>query len=526
MNRTTLKQRIFLMILGIFLTLVLLEVGLRVGGGIFTARQSQRNKVLLQEDGFRILCIGESTTALGGTNSYPSQLEAILKERNPGKSIKVINAGQVSKGSWHLFDDLENNLKEYQPHLVIAMIGINDFSLGSSENDFYFKINNLMLRFRTYKLLRLLKDHIRSKVTMSFSKLQQEEKSSKDIMNPLEKKLLRKYDIDEIDEDDLLKKILKDTENKYKILKSYYIGKSQWEKKKIEEQLDHLGTKKALVLCRLANFYYVRDKYQRAEYFLKEAISSKPDFYVSYLQLGKIYVEKGHYHDGLGLIKKSRELRPDSTLVLMELGHCYSAMGEKSKAAEVYQIVISTNPENVWFFSEIAKWFKDNNYDKESEDIYVKAIEKNPGDPTIYNELAEIYLKQGRTKEARKIYNKARHRGGTIYLYSPMTTHYYNKIAKSIVSRNIGLICMQYPLRAIKSLKDALRVRDGVLFVENKENFEGVLEQSQYSKYFLDSFAGDFGHCTHEGNRLIAQNLADVIEREILDKNQFISGEH
>jgi hypothetical protein len=41
------------------------------------------------------------------------------------------------------------------------------------------------------------------------------------------------------------------------------------------------------------------------------------------------------------------------------------------------------------------------------------------------------------------------------------------------------------------------------------------LQGSHYSGLFMDSFAGDFGHCTRIGNRLIAGNLAEVILKEI-----------
>ena len=43
------------------------------------------------------------------------------------------------------------------------------------------------------------------------------------------------------------------------------------------------------------------------------------------------------------------------------------------------------------------------------------------------------------------------------------------------------------------------------------------MEGREYSKYFSDTFANDFGHCTREGNRLIAENLADTILKNFLD---------
>jgi len=31
-------------------------------------------------------------------------------------------------------------------------------------------------------------------------------------------------------------------------------------------------------------------------------------------------------------------------------------------------------------------------------------------------------------------------------------------------------------------------------------------------------FGGDFGHCTHKGNRLLAENIANVIFKEVFSK--------
>ncbi len=39
------------------------------------------------------MCLGESTTALGGRYSYPRQLENVLNERNTGIKFSVINKG-------------------------------------------------------------------------------------------------------------------------------------------------------------------------------------------------------------------------------------------------------------------------------------------------------------------------------------------------------------------------------------------------------------------------------------------------
>ena len=71
------RQKIALMILGLFLFVVLLEIGLRIDGSIYSFQQEYRNRLSIKKRGaYRILCLGESTTVGRGKNSYPRQLEA------------------------------------------------------------------------------------------------------------------------------------------------------------------------------------------------------------------------------------------------------------------------------------------------------------------------------------------------------------------------------------------------------------------------------------------------------------------
>ena len=72
-------QKVWLVAGGVCLAFVLLEGGLRFAGFIYLKVQEHQNQVALRhKDSVRILCIGESTTAVGGSDSYPRQLEDVL----------------------------------------------------------------------------------------------------------------------------------------------------------------------------------------------------------------------------------------------------------------------------------------------------------------------------------------------------------------------------------------------------------------------------------------------------------------
>src|SRR2546422_927809 len=92
--RSTLAQRLALILVGLVLGLAALELGLRGWAWFFLARQEWRNWASTAETAapeFRILCIGESTTALGGDDAYPRQLEGLLDTPDVRRRIRVIN---------------------------------------------------------------------------------------------------------------------------------------------------------------------------------------------------------------------------------------------------------------------------------------------------------------------------------------------------------------------------------------------------------------------------------------------------
>ena len=98
----------------------------------------------------------------------------------------------------------------------------------------------------------------------------------------------------------------------------------------------------------------------------------------------------------------------------------------------------------------------------------------------------------------------------------------YEKILDFIIPNGITYIAMQYPVRDIGSLQKIIektKYSDFVFYVSNKNVFRTALKDKDRKEIFKDLFAWDFGHCTEYGNRLIANNLAQVI-KIILDEQQ------
>ncbi len=101
------------------------------------------------------------------------------------------------------------------------------------------------------------------------------------------------------------------------------------------------------------------------------------------------------------------------------------------------------------------------------------------------------------------------------------TSEHYKRIAQYLHSYKVQMVVMQYPLRNMALLQQTLKEWDDILFVSNQENFNKELQVHRWSELFVDKFAGDFGHTTTYGHKLIAQNVLKTV-LEILKKDTYI----
>jgi len=73
---------------------------------------------------------------------------------------------------------------------------------------------------------------------------------------------------------------------------------------------------------------------------------------------------------------------------------------------------------------------------------------------------------------------------------------------------------MQYPMRSVEPLKKMFKDRSDIIFVDNENVFKKAVKEKGTKQIFVDMFGGEFGHCTLKGNKLIAENVANVILKE------------
>ena len=132
----------------------------------------------------------------------------------------------------------------------------------------------------------------------------------------------------------------------------------------------------------------------------------------------------------------------------------------------------------------------------------------------FYGFMAVNYMEQKNYKKAKKYFEEA---DNMRINYCTPKEHglIYKKIISTLIDNDIKVICMQYPVRSIESLKKMLENEEyfnKITFISNEENFKQALKEKKYNEIFCDQFAGDFGHCTDLGNTMIAENVVKSLE--------------
>ncbi len=153
MLKTSLKQKFLLFSCSVIVCLLLLELVLRAAGLIHLALRDRKNQAKLNSlDSYRVLCIGESTTYLGGDNNYPNYLSQILNSSGLGKMFTVVNKGTPGVSTDFIVANAASWIDQYQPDFAVVMMGINDDMLIARDQGAARRLLSFLKETRIYKL--------------------------------------------------------------------------------------------------------------------------------------------------------------------------------------------------------------------------------------------------------------------------------------------------------------------------------------------------------------------------------------
>ncbi len=451
-------KKIVIIILGLIFGIVLLEIVMFISSYINSIPLKNKGKAEL-----RILCLGESmTVGRRGDYSWPSQLESILSEENK-INVEVVNRGIAEVDSSRIVESLVYDLKKFCPDLVIIMTGINDSGIEYYRNypfysRFLFKYSKLYKLFFIF-IKNIYADIPEKKIVKINNKLKYG-RNLDEMYFQLAKEYLKLFQVEKVEE--YLKKSIEVNNHN---LKSYIFLGALYSQMNNNEALELLINAKNMFPQEKQIYFLLSENYialgdlNKAEGELKQYLEINPKSEKAKVRLGQIYMLNNKFDSAQKYIVEALKSRSNHYLVDIEIGKFYKIIG-KYDIAKVY-------------FEKVLK------------------ADKN-------NEIAKNYLEELNDQSGNYI--------------NPKTKDNYLKIKKILDDYKIPLVCMQYPMRSIKPLKNIfLNSSSEVFFVDNEYVFKDAVKVNGADKYFVDLFAGDFGHCTKEGNRLIAENTSKIL---------------
>lgn len=385
---------------GLLLAIALLESALQLGALALRwlspdpAREAAES--LAGADEYRVLCLGESTTEGFGETAYPQILAEELNRRGRGVRFRVINAGRSAADSTLLAEALPRFLTLYRPHMVIAMLGINDqFYFGDSEAlGIPVGVQLWLLKSRVYKLATLLGSNLRALAGRGRPRA----------LEAAEQKAWEAHS--------------GEFERVWAL----------WSKGELEDPERRFAALIARARAAAGPGLRLPDAYLRA-------------YYNSHLALARHFLSTGR--------------------------------GERAVA--LYEEAIALHPEKEFFSRALSG---------------------------VHGEL-------GQTALAERFRERSRELAGRQVL--EVTRANFAKIRQLLASQGIAFVAMQYPLRSVETLRFLLGEASDAIYVDNDALFRAAIEREGYDALFIDRVAGDFGHGTERGNRLIAENLIATV---------------
>ncbi|MEK7802028.1 MAG: GDSL-type esterase/lipase family protein, partial [Pseudomonadota bacterium] len=160
--------------MGVVGAFVFVEVALQVTGRAYV--RSQHTQLFEEYDDtvvYRIVALGESTTAQMGGPAWPEFLEQALNTHAGYPKFQVINAGVPGASSKDIADSLAMYIRQYKPSIVITMIGVNDLAyqpVDALRRSWIDRVSLYVKTLRVYRFVSILWQQITGRNDRDFSR--------------------------------------------------------------------------------------------------------------------------------------------------------------------------------------------------------------------------------------------------------------------------------------------------------------------------------------------------------------------
>jgi len=160
-------------------------------------------------------------------------------------------------------------------------------------------------------------------------------------------------------------------------------------------------------------------------------------------------------------------------------------------------------------YLDLAEFYLESGAAEKAIELYREAITAHPDAEFFYRGLSGVYEKLGR-RDLSQEYRRLSEALAFEHIL-PVSRDSYRRLHEILQRSGVEFVAMQYPLRSVRKLKFLLDNAEDPIYVDNERLFREAIEKSSYDELFIDRFAGDFGHCSDRGNRLIVDNLIATV---------------
>jgi len=435
------------------LCVLLLEIGLRIAGAVFAWQQEQANREALEDRGeYLVMCVGESTTAMGGEDAYPAQLEEVLNELDSGKRFTVLNKGIPGTDSSAILAQFEQNLESYRPNVVVAMMGANDFA-GAIPHHGKSAVERTGFPYslKVYKLATLLYHQ-----TAGPGQAPDGQKKGGGMPPPPDDKGKAALDRDKIakqsavDADPLTAA--------YTNLGRHYeeVGREDLAEGMFREAIARHPSEQAWL--DLALHYERLEAHDKSAPAFAAAVAANPDSGFAHFALGRTYRKIEKFDEAAREFEAAVRLNPYDANGHVSLGLCYEALERFDEAEKSFLKGLELAPAHNRVFIRLADFYEREKEHEKFEGLIPLIMEKN-GSHVVVGRIARYYHRTGQKEKAAE-YARQADRLRNAYWHD-MTEHNYRRMAEILRGRNLKLVAVQYPTRSVAPLKRMLAEEEG-----------------------------------------------------------------
>ncbi|MBI4846934.1 MAG: hypothetical protein HY810_10770 [Candidatus Omnitrophica bacterium] len=472
MKKLKLRYKFTLIFFGGFLAVLLLEILLQFSS-FWAVKLLLRDEIIEslpdRENHLVVFCFGDSFTygiGAGSQESYPAQLEQILSGYYINKKIKVINFGVPGSNSSQLVIRLKKAFVKLKPDAVIIICGANDnwnFSDVPVNKEFcgiFFK--SLCGKLRINKFWAILcKDK-----SGYFTKWNSPEKE---------------FYLDGVitAEKDINKLILYG--NLFREHK--YFSQAQ----KCYEKALRFNPSNETALIELSRCFKLNKEYVKAYTVLIEAMRDNPGNEQLLTELKDILIRQNDPETAVEIFSSLFERFPENRIIVKELANAY-------KLCAGNFLIIGRFNQAKFFYSRAAKIDLNNN----SIGNMIAVVDS-------LENLCKNNFYEGNCKKAQllKRYLWSGVMGDVSAQHKILLTN-LTKTARICSKKKVPVLFSGYPAFTPEAMRDVAACFN-IPLVKHEDIFMAKIEQGSALKYFVSK---SDPHCTKEGYRILAENLA------------------